>query len=446
VILGDSQETSPGGLGSVYVPRLDFEFFRIYGHAPETPLTSASGSTGGGSPWAAWMIRLSGASPGLAASRVPPSSLPPNIRAGASSALGGMNVNNNQLYGSLVMLQPDAADTNPQAGLAGSTHYMDVSQGVYLDVYAAANASSGEVHGRITPALTHAPSYFQPTTGVADTSLALNQPGALFRRQRLGPFGLAGRPYFQVELSGTNPAAFTDIIAVDFASAANPAGFVVTTLSAGGYKVSDYLAGHAAGTPLIALYNPDMIWISYGANDAGVGRSPQNFRDDLTALITHLRLQIRPDLPIVIVSDPYRVLPADQLANLDRYPGVAYDIAMHDPLVCALNSRRLTDAAGWTPANSTTYLADGVHYNAVGAMLKASLEVQALVEAFGGSPCDPDLSRDGNVDIGDVDYLINVVAGGDNPAAIDPDFSRDGNVDTHDIDALINVVAGGDCP
>ncbi|MFA6045307.1 MAG: PQQ-dependent sugar dehydrogenase [Phycisphaerales bacterium] len=60
--------------------------------------------------------------------------------------------------------------------------------------------------------------------------------------------------------------------------------------------------------------------------------------------------------------------------------------------------------------------------------------------------CDSDLNHDGNADQGDIDYLINVVAGGPNGTGIDPDFNRDGNVDQGDIDALINVVAGGACP
>ncbi|MFA6045753.1 MAG: hypothetical protein WC718_12285, partial [Phycisphaerales bacterium] len=64
----------------------------------------------------------------------------------------------------------------------------------------------------------------------------------------------------------------------------------------------------------------------------------------------------------------------------------------------------------------------------------------------GGTQCDPDVNQDGNADQGDVDYLVNVVAGGPNDTGIDPDFNQDGNVDQGDIDALINVVAGGACP
>ncbi|MFA6045349.1 MAG: hypothetical protein WC718_10225 [Phycisphaerales bacterium] len=60
--------------------------------------------------------------------------------------------------------------------------------------------------------------------------------------------------------------------------------------------------------------------------------------------------------------------------------------------------------------------------------------------------CDPDVNQDGNADQGDVDYLINVVAGGENSTMIDPDFNQDGNVDQGDIDSLLNVVAGGECP
>ncbi|MFA6046199.1 MAG: hypothetical protein WC718_14540, partial [Phycisphaerales bacterium] len=62
------------------------------------------------------------------------------------------------------------------------------------------------------------------------------------------------------------------------------------------------------------------------------------------------------------------------------------------------------------------------------------------------APCDPDVNQDGNVDQGDVDYLVGVIAGSPNPAGIDPDFNQDGNADQGDVDALINVVAGGACP
>lgn len=62
------------------------------------------------------------------------------------------------------------------------------------------------------------------------------------------------------------------------------------------------------------------------------------------------------------------------------------------------------------------------------------------------SCCEPDVNQDGNADQSDVDFLVNVVAGGGNPTGIDPDFNRDGNVDQGDIASLVDVVAGGACP
>jgi len=65
--------------------------------------------------------------------------------------------------------------------------------------------------------------------------------------------------------------------------------------------------------------------------------------------------------------------------------------------------------------------------------------------ACGGIGCDPDYTRDGNLDQEDVARLIDHF-GGDNPWGTDPDFNRDGNADQDDIASLIHVIAGGECP
>ena len=76
----------------------------------------------------------------------------------------------------------------------------------------------------------------------------------------------------------------------------------------------------------------------------------------------------------------------------------------------------------------------------------ADVVVLSATDPSCGPACDPDVNQDGNADQGDIDYLINVVAGGDNPSGTEPDFNRDGNADQGDVDSLINVVAGGACP
>ncbi|MFA6046250.1 MAG: SGNH/GDSL hydrolase family protein, partial [Phycisphaerales bacterium] len=346
-LIGDSQETSPGGFGYIYVPRLNYEFYRIYGNAPATPLSSAWVNTGGGQPAADWLIRSQAPFPGFAPSRLSPQQILPNIQGGASSTLGGNNVNDNQLYGGNVLLEPDAADTAAAAAVRGGS-YFDTSAGVFIDVFAATNSSSGEVRCSIASAPTHEPSAFLPPLLTIDTSMGLTDPVLGFRSQRLGPFPVAPGGYLQATLSGTDPSALTDILALTFTSAARPEGWVVSSLSAGGYKVSDYLANHSESTPLLAQYHPDVIFLHFGANDAGNGRTPAQFKDDVETLIAHLRAVIGGDLPVIVFSDPYtRNLEPEEAANFDRFAGVAFAISQADPLTCAVNSRLLADDIGW---------------------------------------------------------------------------------------------------
>jgi hypothetical protein len=101
-----------------------------------------------------------------------------------------------------------------------------------------------------------------------------------------------------------------------------------------------------------------------------------------------------------------------------------------------------------TVYTASLYFAHGIGdpIGAFGSGAFLSFQRLTFIEFFTRTPCDPDLNQDGNVDQADVDYLIDVIAGGPNPGGIDPDFNHDGNADQADVDALINVVAGGACP
>ncbi|MBI1189954.1 MAG: hypothetical protein GC200_04640 [Tepidisphaera sp.] len=74
------------------------------------------------------------------------------------------------------------------------------------------------------------------------------------------------------------------------------------------------------------------------------------------------------------------------------------------------------------------------------------VEMTGACFANSGPACDPDVNQDGVSDQGDVDYLINIIAGGENPTGIDADFNQDGVADQGDVDALINTIASGMCP
>ena len=92
-----------------------------------------------------------------------------------------------------------------------------------------------------------------------------------------------------------------------------------------------------------------------------------------------------------------------------------------------------------------TFIADDA---GTGSLIEAAVDDFVISERACVPPpaCNADANDDGNVDQGDIDYLINVVGGGANPTGIDADFNHDGNVDQGDIDSLLNVVAGGPCP
>src|SRR5918993_4894636 len=77
--MGDSQETSPSGAGSIYVPRLGYEFFRRYGNVPETQLSTPTSYYTGSVPQAEFLLQ--GSAENREASRLSPAQLPPGLSA-----------------------------------------------------------------------------------------------------------------------------------------------------------------------------------------------------------------------------------------------------------------------------------------------------------------------------------------------------------------------------
>ncbi|MBI1191224.1 MAG: hypothetical protein GC200_11160 [Tepidisphaera sp.] len=99
-----------------------------------------------------------------------------------------------------------------------------------------------------------------------------------------------------------------------------------------------------------------------------------------------------------------------------------------------------------SPADDLRSVTSGQRWHVRGRNLANATLSPSLFAGRAGPPCNPDTNHDGVADQGDVDYLINVIAGGPNPTHISPDFNNDGASDQGDVDALINVVAGGPCP
>jgi lysophospholipase L1-like esterase len=478
ILFGDSQETCPGGAGALYIPRLQYEFWSRYGNAPETPLAPMYASYGTPPVAADWLLRVANPPGGVQPSRLVPEFLPPGFTACATTTIDGSNVGG-QWYPQAVLVQHDGIDLPAATLLAGVERYFDAGRGVYIDVVAATNASSGEVRVQVLTAPSRTPNFAALPYADVQTSMGLESPVAGIRSVRLGPFPAPGPGYVQVSVSGTDPGKFTDIVGVRVVSAASPRGWGMTSFSQGGYGAHHLTALHGQCGPVLAAVAPDVCFLAYGANDAGNWVSPQGYRAALAADIAFIRSHTRGDLPVIVLGDPYRSDLADgRQANHDLYPRAAMELAEADPLVCAVNSRRLTHEAGWTPG-ALVYLSDNVHYSALGAHVKARVEAEALFDAFlwtppcrvsirevpcdsrtvcerhAGlpvptedglrAPCDLDFNLDGNTDQDDLALFVALLAGGPNPNGIDPDLNGDGNADQDDLAWLVSALAGGGC-
>lgn len=434
LMLGDSNETCPGGQGVVYVTRFNYELWARYGNAPETPYAQMMASTGGGSPWAEWL--WIGARGEVTASRVATDRIPPGFTACKTTTGNGNNINNNQWLGQLVMLQHDAAAVDPRCGIAGTAEFFRRGTNVYLDVLGFTNESSGEVSVRVVPNPTRFANYYLPTSALFTTAMGLESPVPAVIRQRVGPLPFNGQPYLQVELTGTSASKFTDILACKFINEEHPRGWVVDDAAAGGYSASSFLQNHGNCGAVLSALAPDVVFLCFGTNDA-LNTPAAQYGANVMTLIAQLRAWIRPDLPVILLGEPYQSrLNAAQEAQFDLNAGVNLWIAQQDPLVCAVNSRRSLHAQGWAAGTSSFFLIfDGVHYTGAGAIAKAYSEVDLLYSAF-GAPCVADADGDCGVTIDDLLAYLAAFDSGHESADVDDgegNGTPDGGVTIEDL-------------
>jgi lysophospholipase L1-like esterase len=198
------------------------------------------------------------------------------------------------------------------------------------------------------------------------------------------PLPYAGHRYLQLELLGSADSALTDIIGVRFISDQCPQGIVIQGLSAGGLSAKDFVEQYGQAGDLFKALGFDAAILHFGANDIGRGVTAETFRTDTEALITRIRAWTRdPDFPVILMGDPYRKgLTSAMEEEYDRYAGAQRAIAVTDPHVLVVNSRRLMDERGWNaslPDRLAELLEDEVHYTPLGATELAEAEMGALL-------------------------------------------------------------------
>ncbi|MFO0873370.1 MAG: hypothetical protein U0575_05305 [Phycisphaerales bacterium] len=430
-LLGDSQETSPGGAGSVYIPNINYRLFEHYGHAGESILMSNT-NVGGGSPAADWLWANGIAPPNGVWPSIPPSSILPSIAVLAHRAKSAST----QWYGSLSQLVYDGSLTYDP--LLPIQPYFNVGCTVQAEVFAATKPASGEIQWRSLPSPTAGTNYFDPPTGSGTLVLGLSDPTLAIKSGLTPPLVFNGLPYMQVEVWGTSLVDSTDIIGLRFVDANNHRGAVVQSFSHGGYVAGSILAAHANSGPMLKALGVHAAMLHYGVNDAAFGHSAAQFQADVAALIAWLRDAMGdPSFPVIICGDMY--FPAAPPA-FDEYPGAMVALAEQDPAIVAINLRRITEEdLGWGP-NDTSFLFDGAHLTFDGQRTLAKVLVDALLTFAPACPCD--LNDDGVIDGADLGLLLGAWGqGGTAGGGCDTigDFNDDGVVDGTDLGMLLGA-------
>jgi CRISPR-associated DxTHG motif protein len=392
-VLGDSQEASPISHGFRYMPLLNYEMWKRFGNTPETPVEACVHFGGGSSPPGNWILSGRCAEPGPVASRLAATQILPSVRARAFSTLNSATNITGGNHGQLTMLQQDAVDVDPGTDIPTDVWYFNTSDVVKARIYAATNASSGEVAYQARPTATHQPVYSAAVTTRGTLNLGLQSATFAIKSGETSALDFGGKRYMALEVFGTSDAELTDIIGLRFFNETHPQGVVIDTFSLGGYGASTFLRLHADAGEMFRAFGFHAAILHYGANSDGRS-TPEQFKSDISDIITRVRGWMGdPQFPVILIADVYQSqLTPEDLAENDQYVGAQVAIAQADSNVMVINARRLTEDLGWNPTSgqSDQFMEDGVHYTALGANVLSAQVAAAMFGEIHVSACPSD--------------------------------------------------------
>lgn len=366
MVLGDSQETMPGGFGSSYLPHLNARFAKVFGPAGESMLFTNVGMQ---SPphWLASTTTSSARVP----TNVPPSAVPPGVIVHRlldddGSALGAFRA----------MFLHDASASSEAELVDGP--WFDAQGPFQAEILAVAREVPTAVRWVNAPA--DGSIAGAGATAVATGSLALPRkaPAGSFHWLQTPALDFADRRHVQLYLSGASRKTGTDVAGVRFRSVGAHRGVVVQSFARGGMRLQDVLGEHGASGAFLRAMDPSVIVLHFGANDAAYSIGLEEWRTRILATIGWIRAEIGdPEFPVILASD-LRSGPVAGFPILDAMPGVAHEIAMQDPDVLALNLPRIV-AEEYMWLDRRPYLFDSAHLR--------DYAQRMLAEAFVGELC-----------------------------------------------------------
>ena len=433
-LIGDSQETSPGGAGAIYIPSLNYQFYKHFGKVGETFVAPGFESYGGGSPAAEWLLQGSpGSLNGNMLGNLPTNQILPGART---------RIYDSSAYGQNSFLGTSNLNVNAGA-LLPETHLWSNQDNVTATIFGVTSPGSDEFSWRASPT-NGGLSFFLGNSASGTTSIGLDAPAGSIISQDIGTLPFDGYANQQLLIKGSGSFG-AELAGARFTNLSTPGGVSIQDFAAGGYLTRSFLDNHSeAGEMLRAFGEWDAILIHTGANDAfsGNGRSALVFQQDVADLIAAIRSPEwldNPEQKFILVTDPYRHNGSEQkTGQYDQYAGALAGLALDDPFIMAVNSRRLTGELGWNEDNPTQYLSDVVHYTSEGARLLAAVEAELIIN---GGPVLTlgDCNKDRVVDFSDIAVFISILSAGDYLAEADTD--QNSVVDFSDIVAFISILS-----
>ncbi|MCE2883871.1 MAG: hypothetical protein LW806_03085 [Planctomycetaceae bacterium] len=367
MVLGDSQETMPGGFGATYLPHLNARFAEVYGPAGESMLYTNIGMQ---SPphWLSSQTTSSARVPTtVPSSAVLPAVVVHRLLEDDGTALGAFRT----------LFLHDAAASSEASLVDGP--WFDRVGPFSAEILAVARSAPTAVRWVQAPSDGNVVAAGAPPVAKGTLSLPAKAAVGSFHWLQTPVLDFAGRRHLQLYVSGASSKVGTDVAGVRFRSLGAPRGVVVQSFARGGMRLQDVLGEHGTSGAFLRAMNPTVIVLHFGANDAAYGIGLDEWRTRLIATIGWIRAELgQPDFPVILASD-LRSGPYAGFAILDAMPGIAHEIAMQDPDVLALNLPRIV-AEEYIWLDRRPYLFDAAHLR--------SYAQRMLAEAFVGELCD----------------------------------------------------------
>ena len=375
LIFGDSQETAPGGFGSVFIPAINLEAFKRFGAPAKTPWYSLFSFD----ELQTYCIGAVIAEAPLLAETV---NDPPSVVVKEMTGTG---------LGPLACLIPDGGINTTLTELGGTFFPADTGS-VYYEFLAITNTSGpAQIRVRGTTSATKRNYFGTVENNFIFSATDMSATNGDIVNVSVGPLTYnASRPFINIFSQGWDGAAVQtghQMSIARFSDTSRNQGVAFTSWSSGGQTVANLLLKTGIG-PTTQTAGPwDLIMILLGTNTGGSG-TIENQKTRYVNLLTQIRIWTgNANQFVLFVSEPPRETFNSQL-ELDLYLSQAAqmgEIAQENDNVAFVNlgAQLLSKYPefGVSQANGGTFLNDTVHLTNDAAKIAAQ-EFWLMVDAL----------------------------------------------------------------